>query len=148
MWFYLRTPILCLHSSRLHGWVIAGWFWDMQGEKKAMTKKLEKKKKKKKKEKPCEFTQNGSFIQPSLKMIFHCPGGWTCWGSWDDHLGWSPGGGGARPWLSAWSMVRTAACSARFLCCYCCCFSWALCFWLFSALVSFQLVRFSALGFC
>ena len=59
-----------------------------------------------------EFTQNGLFTQPSLKMTFCCPDIWTCSGSWDDHLDSLLAGVGCSR-LAVWSTVGTAAFSAQ-----------------------------------
>lgn len=88
----------------------------MQGGRgKAMIKKLEKKKKE-----LFEFTQNGLFTQPSLKMTSCCPDVWTCAGSWDDHLDSLLAGVGCPPaacLVHSWdSSLLSSAC---FLCCYC-----------------------------
>lgn len=59
-----------------------------------------------------EFTQNGLFTQPNLKLTFCCADVWTCSGSRDDHLDSLLAGVGC-PRLAVWSAVGTAACSAQ-----------------------------------
>lgn len=111
-------------STQQVAWLGACWMilrYARRG-KKAMTKKLEEQSEKKKK--AVWIHSKGSFIQPSLKMGFHCSDHWTCSGSWVDHPGCASGSGCTPGWL----LVRSwdSSCPARLLCCFCYCFSWAL----------------------
>lgn len=107
MWCYLLTPILCLHSSRLHGWVIAGWFWDMQGGWGKLWSRSRKRKKR-------AVWIHSKWVSHSTKFKTDFLLRWCL--DLLGQLGWPPDSllaGVGCPWLAVWSTVGTAACSAR-----------------------------------
>lgn len=118
--FWLRSCVCT--SSELHGWVPAGWFWDIQGRgKKSYDQEAGKT------IKAVWSHENWIVHSTNIKMIVYCPYNWARSAAavpvWVDHLqavfGCSPG----RP-LSQQSPQWPA--QRCFLCCYGYCFSWAL----------------------